>query len=454
MKKNNKNVKDMIESYVQDHMLKNLLFENMLIEAEETMGAQFERDEETSKQNYEEKKNALVLWDENNHKKQAFNIEAKRLGLSPTGDAARRLKLNPKFNYNAILASKQKDSLLKDLDKAEAHYASYNPQIRGYRRERKQYIKKALNRKLPSKKHSQMNINTIPGLKWIDWPKDIKNCGFSYGSKASVNDHETASGVGPGEEWLGWVFGAEVQGGTVSYDLITQDGLSWEVKQLLKPSDLIRPGTEGLKAFDDARVRLNKIMIQIKEFVIIAKKIKLGSMLSDEDHKRLDYLSDFTSDQFEMIVTKGEISKERLIDLRAALYAINKIKLNVGENKNNKLKTSVSLNRKTYVVDKPTFIDVAKKIEKSTNNSSVLNDIEEVDIAMTTLRDKAFDDPKKFFNEWFESIKISHVFSQIDGGVFIVNPKSFMMIPIDSAQAVIKFDSVSQGKPKFKLTIF
>ena len=96
----------------------------------------------------------------------------------------------------------------------------------------------------------------------------------------------------------------------------------------------------------------------------------------------------------------------------------------------------------------------SKKIEKSTNNSNVLNDIEEVDIAMTTLRDKAFDDPKKFFNEWFESIKISHVFSQIDGGVFIVNPKSFMMIPIDSAQAVIKFDSVSQGKPKFKLTIF
>jgi hypothetical protein len=419
-------------------------------------GAEMDAYERQAKQKYEDAVATLAAWDDNEAKKVELFNRARQLGISP--DVARkRFAGDPTVTYSPKIAQKKRSTLEADLLKAEDEYAEYEPSIKGYAGVRKTGgAKSTANKEMPpSDKKELLSIDSIKPVTWYTWPKNIVKSGKSYGSaKTKTGDEE--SGVGPGEEWLAYTFGAQMQGGSVSFDLVTKDGRTWEVKALDKPSDTIRPGTEGLRAFEKPRRRLNSIMTQLKNFITIARKPGfLGPTdVTPEQKKVIDYVTVFVEDNYDMIVGKGEIGNAKFIMLRGVLKAINQFKAMAPTDatSTSPTDTRIGLNDKEVRVDKQTFIDVAKKVEKATGEKDVLSDLGKYDILVSTLKDDAFNRAGVFFDEWFDSVDLNKVFEQVNG-VFVVNPRGFMMIPSTMFKRALMFDRVSQGKPKFSLKL-
>lgn len=449
----------LIRTHIEGEAAKRYLFESLL--NEDGVGTEFDKAEEEAKSAYEAAKAALDRWTQNKEKKGAYDAAFSKLRAKGYGEDRARAELlkDPRYAYNTVLNAKKRETLEAELDKAEARYASYNPEVRGYRRTKKFGAKTIADKQMPKKtaKRSILDITKTSFMTWHKWPAQIKKTNLSYGSKSAGEDVEQAAlGTGPGEEWIAHIFGGQVQGGGVSFDVVMPDGSAWEIKQLLRSSDTIRPGTEGRQAFEGAKNHLNAIVKQIKNFTKVATKIGLADRLGSDDKKKLEFVKTFIDDEAEMILGKGEVSKERFIDLRSVLITLSKLKAlnaeSLGE-KGSSPELTVGLNDKQIAVDRPTFIDVAKRVEKATKREDILSQFEELDIALATLKDAAFDDPRSFFNEWFSSIKIDRVFSQVDG-VIIVNPQGFMIVPKDQLQTTIKFDKITQGQPRFVLSNF
>lgn len=418
-------------------------------------GEEYEAMEKAAKERYESAVANLEAWDENERRRLALPgvVDAILKSKKISKDNARKEAMaDPTTKYDVKLAQKKRASLENDVQKAEQEYADYEPEATLYNRRKTSGGAKttAAKEMPPPGKRVYMDINDVTALQWYPWPKVVAKSGKQYGA-AGTKTGEEMSGTGPGEEWLAYVFGGQAQGGGVSFDIVTPDGRTWEVKALETSTTTVRPGTEGRKAFEKPRKRLERIMAQMRLFVAAVKKSNLGESLSDVDNKIISYVSAFIDDDFEMIVGKGEISEERFVAFRSALKALNKFK-EFHHNKNTDMKTAVdtrvSLNDKEKKVDKPTFIDIAKKVEKSTGDSGVLSDFEEFDLLISTLKDSAFDDPKEFFNEWFSSVNIHKIFSQVDG-VFIVNRRGFTVVPQSYLDKAFRFTKVSQMQPRF-----
>ena len=264
--------------------------------------------------------------------------------------------------------------------------------------------------------------------------------------------------MGPGEEWLAFILGAEVQGASVPFDIVTPDGKTWEIKALEQTSATIRPCAEGRKAFANPRKRLNQIVMQLKNFSVIARRPGFfePKELDQNDKTVINLVSTFIQDEFEMIVEKGEISKERFIKFRGVLNAVSKLRSEHGQkdesSKDLKIDTRISLNDKEVTVDKPTFIDIAKRVEKATGDKTIMSGFEKFEILLSTLKDPAFDNVTQFINEWFDSIDVGYVFQHVDG-LFVVNTRGFVMIPSSMMKKLIKFEKVSQGIPRFSLAM-
>jgi hypothetical protein len=288
-----------------------------------------------------------------------------------------------------------------------------------------------------------------------------KKSGKSFGSAkagAGSSGDEVGRTMGPGEEWLEFILGGQMQGGKVPYDIVTVDGRSWEVKALDGAGSMIRPGTEGRAAFAKPRKRLISIMTQIKNFVALARRpgfFEKGD-LSESEANMISFVKVFVEDDYEMIVEKGEIGRDRFIAFRGILKSIQKFKHDHSgidhDHGTAPVDTRISLNDKEVKVDKPTFIDVAKRVERATGDKSVLTGFEKFELLFSTLKDAAFDDPSEFFNEWFNSINIDNVFEHVDG-VFIVNRNGFLMVPQSMFRKAFKFEIVSQGLPRFSLAL-
>jgi hypothetical protein len=427
---------------------------NLMVEASPLKkGQEMDQGEIDAKKRLDVAKAELDAWDKNEKVKSDLFAKAKQLGITPA-TARKRLKNDPAYQYDPKISQKQRKTLELSLQKAEDEYAEYDPAFRGFVASRRPPTAKGTaNKELPPNDKKQlMSIDSIKPLVWYKWPQGIAKSGKSFGSSKLKSGNEDA-GVGPGEEWIAYTFGGQVQGGSVSFDIVTKDGRSWEVKALDGASDLIRPGTEGLKAFEQPRRRLNNIMTQMKNFVNTAKKPGFigPNDLTPEQKRVIDYVTVFVQDNFEMIVGKSEISKSKFINLRGVLKAINHFKTLTAQETGASgppADTRVGLNDKQVKVDKKTFIDVAKKVEKATGDKNVLADIQKNDVLMSTLVDSAFNDSTTFFDDWFDSVDINKVFEQVDG-LFIVNPRGFVMIPASMFKRALGFEKVSQGLPKF-----
>ena len=440
----------MLDINVLGNIIKQFMNEEKLNEL--GAGEELDAAENAAKERYEAAQADLVNWDTNEEKRQAFLAKATELGVTPD-TARKRLKNNPRYNYDPKVSQKKRQTLLASLDKARDEYGAYEPSITGYKRQSSGGAKTAADKEMPEEgTHAFADVNDLKPLKWYSWSDPRWRSPVSkiaYGSSKEKSGEEQ-TGTGPGELRLATIFGGKMQGGGVSFDVVTPDGQQWEVKALETASTLIRPGTEGAAAYDRPRKRLDGIMKQMKNFNVLVKKLNLIDGAEASDASVIEFVDQFILTEYEMVVGKGEVSKDRIRALRAVLKTLATLRQKwtsqMGKAASNK--TSVSLNDKKINVDKSTFIDIAKKLEKATGNKDVLSDFEERELALSALKDTAFDKPSTFFNEWYESIDVNRVFAQVDG-VFIVNSMGFVKVPKSMFRRSFKFDSVSQGKPKF-----
>lgn len=432
----------------------------MLREAGEDVrsGEALEAEEREAKAAFERAKAALDRWDAENNKKIMLTNKANELGVK-LGDnkATKQLRSQPQFNYDVKLLQTKRETLVNALEKARNEYGAYEPSAVGYKLTSTGGSKTPADMQRPDPSTKVfMPIEQVKPLRWYAWndprwSKAIK--GVAFGSSKEKSGEEQ-SGTGPGEERLARILGGKVQGGAVSFDVVTPDDRRWEVKALESSSTLIRPGTEGRAAFDRPKKQLDSIIKQINNFVIVAKKLGHETLaLDDDDLRVMAYAESFVDTELSMFA-KGEVPPERFKTLRAVLKALSSLKARwLAEGAGKNVNTTVGLADKKINVDKPTFIDVAKRVQKSKPDVDVLSSFEERELALATLKNAAFNDPKAFFNEWFESVDINRVFSQVDG-VFIVSPTGFNMVPKPLFRKAFRFRTISQNMPRFKFVYY
>jgi hypothetical protein len=416
-------------------------------------GAALEAEELAAKVAYEKAKVDLEKWDVENAKRTALMQKAAAVGIK-IGDnkASRELRQQPEFNYDAKVLQTKRSSLEDKLEKAQEEYGTYAPSAVGFKRVATGGSRTTADAQKPDPNaRVYMSIDQVKPLQWYDWndPRWARTVGkIAYGSSKEKSGEE-AAGTGPGEERLAVIFGGKVQGGGVSFDVVTPDGRRWEVKALDTASTLIRPGTEGRAAFERPRVRLERIIKQLRNFSIVAGK--LGHELlatSKNDVALLKYVEGFVSDELPML-SKGEIPSDRFRSLRAVLKSLAELRNRWnGGNQAKQVNTTIGLANQKIDVDKPTFIDVAKRVQRAKPDIDVLSNFEERELALASLKDDAFEHPDNFFNEWFDSIDVMKVFEQVDG-VFIVNQTGFIMVPKPLFKKAFRFKRVSQGVPRF-----
>jgi len=295
-------------------------------------------------------------------------------------------------------------------------------------------------------------------LIWVNWPRDIVNLTGSSFGKAS--DSDSTSGTGPGERWLGWIFGGEVQGGSVSFDIVI-GGTKCESKGLESATDLIRPGTEGLRAYEPAREMLEFSMRLLREFVkqYRTQQSDFDAELSTqpEEVKQMFYrIVDFVDDEYENIVSKGEIAREKFAYIKRAFQTISELKKKIQRGQSS-VKPNVKLSDEPPVtVSRTTFINVVNAVERDIGGGKlqVFSGEQKLGLALDILKSDAFENPTEFFNNFAKSINLDTVFAEVQG-VFIVNDKKgFCWIPKKDMKSVLRFNSISQAKPKFAFTMY
>ena len=417
-----------------------------VLNEEMSPSASMDAEELNAKAAYEKALYDLNKWDVEDKKRSALYNRANELGIK-IGDnkAFRDLKSSPEYAYDINVLKPKRETLQQKFDKVRDAYGLYNPAVISYRRATKTPPQTDVQR--PDKStRAIVPIRSIKPLQWYSWNDHRwveRVSDISYGVKDKTGNEQ--AGVGPGEARLAEIFGGKVQGGNVSFDVVTPDGQRWEVKALNNQSEHIRPGIMGKAVFDKARKRLDSIIKQMHNFAIVAKKI-------GDDNDAINYIHSFVEEEADMI-SKGEISPERFKAFRTTLNVAAMIKKQWSSGEEANVDTTIRLANKKVTVDKPTYIDVAKRVQKAVPNVDILGSIKEHEIALSALRDSAFDSPAEFIDNWYQSIDINNVFEH-DDGVFIVNTEGFNLVPRSMFKKAFVFRRVSQGFPRFEFAYF
>jgi len=436
---------------------------NALLEAE-LPGTSFEREEAEAEAAYLKAQADLDAWHKADAKRTAFYKELESQGLSPGSSSklVKQLRQKPEYNFDPNLpktSAKFEDA----VEKAREKYGKYNPAAVGYKRTSKKAEKEKPADETPEFKNPFKGFKWSGGpvidrkpvaMQWVPWPEDVEKFSSAKFGKQKEGERGEAVGTGPGEKWLASLFGGSVVGGGSSYDIIMPGGTKCEVKELDSASSLVRPATEGIAALEKSRRHMNVIMSQIKDFIeaVEASKEALEDVMTPEEEQIVSYVAEFFDNEQENIVGKGEISRERIAYLRSVLKQLQILKTShSGSKKDTKnVKTTVTLNKKTATVSRPTFIDIAKRVEADVGETEILSDFETWDLVLNTLKDSAFTDYVGFLNSWYESLSVEDAFKAADG-LFIVNEqKGFYWIPKSSLKSMLRFEVVSQGRPKFR----
>ena len=446
-------LKEYIANYVNE----------LLTEAEPgkvKFSARAEEEETAAKQKYEQAKEKLEYWESENAKKTAFLKVLADAGIKDASSKRAKeiqLKDPASYSYDKSILMQKEATLKRDLEKLKQAYGEFKPAIVGYKR--KEVTQSRPEPEIPGDdKKAYVDINEIKPLAWYRWadPRWGKVATkIKYGS-VSEKSEEATTGTGPGEDRLAAILGGQVQGGSVSYDVVLKDGSKWEVKALDKQSDLIRPGTEGLAAFDKPRKKLERLMAQLRNFSVVVRRFKLNDpTVGGEDADVLNYILNFVDGEAGDMIAKGEISAGRFREFRTMMKELFELKRKWGFNPDEKVKpdTRVGLAGKEIEVDKGTYIDVAKTVEKSRPDVNVLKNFSEKELAIAAINSAAFDNYSEFLDDWFDSVKASKVFSHVDG-VFIVNQLGFSKVPRSMFKQAFPFAKVSQGKPRFSYAFY
>lgn len=300
-----------------------------------------------------------------------------------------------------------------------------------------------------------LDISEIEPLKWYQWPDEVKSSNEPYSGEA---------GVGPGEHWLALVFGGKVQGGSVSYDVVTIDSRKWEVKELIDQSTTIRPGTHGTRVLGPANVQIKRIIqtfddiSQLTSDLLVDHNSSDYILLADEDNKNkkqdvileLEYIAEFIRDEKQNFAVAGEITEERFEKLYNRMMGLYRI-----YNGNNVLTTTIDQSKLKSLVDKANSLndislsdDEIERIESELASQNIIAQI------MVLLRRTRWlkDNPKNTLQNIFDQVKPSLIFAKTDG-LFVVNQKHFIMIPKDQLDVVLEFTKVTQNLPRLRFNV-
>lgn len=278
---------------------------------------------------------------------------------------------------------------------------------------------------------------------WINWNKNNPE---SFEPKTA--------GVGPGEDRLAWEFGAEVQGGSVSYDLVL-NGTKIEVKAP-DGEKTIRPGTKGLRAISDIKYELDSALRQLKVAMKKYREIQDTLEISHEDKEALEDVMAFVVNDVDGILG-GEMGKDKIMrDQKAikqhkslALWDVLHIIHDIMNDNPAPMSTrDIEIGGKKRSVDMGTYARLAAQLGIDEKEA----DLSQHDVLRGLLTHKAFTNPKEFMRDFFVAIDPNIVFAGTDG-MFLVNSKQYMYIPANEYTSVLKFIRITQGKPKFKVVV-
>lgn len=264
---------------------------------------------------------------------------------------------------------------------------------------------------------------------WHAWPPEVKQIPFNT----------LHLGIGPGEQRLAALMRGEVQGGSVSFDIMTADGRRWEVKN---PRNwLIRVAVAGRIAISSAQSeRAYAIRKLIQGLQSVQKYIPLESIFKKDE---LDKIFFFIEHDVPMI-RKGEITAARMNRFHEVLKVIHR-----------KIRDEDPADKKTVALkDK----DVSIKKNVSAGTFVKVGAVIDVDLKNLKVSDKElmagffaaapFQDPDKFMDRtWNRMLTGTDVFGHVDGVILVREDGYRVILPKDFDKAFL-FYSISQGMPK------
>lgn len=417
--------------------------------------------EQKARERYEAAVAELAAWDEASQAFQAdtdkWHEDVRRWAAGDRKTRGRKPERPKVSNYPILVRNKKREKLQAVVDKEREIYGHYDPAVIGYVRQRQVKPRLDHGAKPPDKdKPVHADFDACKPTHWYAWPRrELMNSGSPYKSEVL--------GVGPGEDWFAWLFGGQVQGDQVSFDIVLPSGERWELKALENASSTFRTGTEGLEATAYARGRLGDIMRQLKKFVELVIEFDLERKLPAEQASMVNFVLVFVEEEFKNIVEKGEIAQARLRDLRrttVTAYRLKKMRARELADRVDDVDRIVSLNNDEFRVTVPTFIDIARRVQRDvqrmnpTRKVGVLDEYDEIDVALTVLNDSVFENPRWFWTDYFKMIQVEDVFQQVEGLV-IINPLGFMKIPKGLLREALELKGLTMGgKPYYGLKIF
>lgn len=431
-----------------DEIVKEALYDMLAEGRDVPAGEEFEVLEKAAREKYDAAVARLKAYDVNHAKHELYLKKFKDVSVQLKSQKKARSALlsDPATAYDHSLVQLSRDKLENDVKKAREALGSFDPSAVDYAVVRKPKVIRSSQPEPFDAKGALHSLKKFKSLKWHRWPRTSKKY------------EPSMVGTGPGEERLAHLFGAKVVGGSESYDIIMPNGTTWEVKQIVSASDPLRPGTEGKKAVDNARRRINRIMVQLKNFTSLARKLNVKELVPQRNAAQIELIATFVDEQFEQIVGAGELSRRTMIDIRSVLKTAKDFKDVVGSAEGTdgvvKDKQKVAFNDVEVEVDKQTYVSLARAVRKATGKNDVITDVNAFDMLLSTLKDKAFENVTAFLNEWFESVDPDDVFSKVTGGMFIVNQRGFIIVPKDMIGSVLQFERITQGMPRYSFKAY
>ena len=158
-----------------------------------------------------------------------------------------------------------------------------------------------------------LQIDDVQYMQWYHWPKCLDDANIPFES--------TVQGIGPGEKRLAYLLGANVAGANASFDIITRDGRTWEVKSN-NCSNGIRMATTALRMYGESRRMIERVMTLIRLFTTLAMTEPL---LFSSDMKLLKRIDSFLICDLASF-DAGEIGVGRLTRLWSVMHTLKNIR--------------------------------------------------------------------------------------------------------------------------------
>lgn len=429
-------------------------FLQLTILCEARIGSDIAAREAQAKRDYDSAVYELDVWKDERQKKDDFLAACEELGIKPDSAQAKRLKTGDpaQYEYDPKVLAKSEIVLQALVSTARAKYSRFHhlTVVSNSPSEASALDKVGVDP--PPDTPVYLNIDEAEPLKkyrWDDprWAKAIADVPLG------LRDKEKKQGEHPGESRLAIIFGAMKQGDSVSFDLKTSQGWKWEVKGLTKPSDTIRPGTLGIKAFRVPHKKLMKVCTSMKNFVLLVhKKDESRVFLTQQEHEQFEIVSSFIDEEYDNI-DRGEISQERIVACRRAVKAAawlrERLKVELGWNKIGD--ENVSIAGKDIAMPREKYIVMLRRLMKMNPDATLTDIVDSIDVKeifITTLRDPAFNDVDEWLDRWDESINIEKIFADVSG-IILAYPDGFVKVPRKLLYKTFKLVRVSKGIPYY-----